>query len=267
MGARDVNRQDNGLKLHRYPPQHDLRDKFTQVEDQGYIGACTANACMGVAEYYMRAILRGRTIDLSRLFVYKTTRNLLGWTGDSGGTIRSAILAMRMFGAPPESYMPYTDVEPDYDIEPTPFIYMLAQNFAQNLYAYRIDRENVTPAMVMDSTKLCLLNNRPLVFGTSMYSSIDTNPASGEIPYPAPEEENHGGHAMCIVGYDDTKKITNAGSGVTTTGAFVVRNSWGVDWGESGYGWLPYKYIETKLATDIWDIGASAFIDIQTILQ
>ncbi len=46
------------------------------------------------------------------------------------------------------------------------------------------------------------------------------------------------------VGYDDKMKIKNTGSGgVETTGALLIRNSWGTGWGDAGYGWLPYEYV------------------------
>ena len=41
----------------------------------------------------------------------------------------------------------------------------------------------------------------------------------------------YGGHAMCVVGYDDHK----AG------GAFEVLNSWGTNWGGGGFVWIPYE--------------------------
>src|SRR5262245_30120913 len=63
--------------------QVDLRAGFSPIEDQSNLGSCTANAAVAIIEYMERKAL-GRHVDASRLFVYKATRNLLGWTGDTG---------------------------------------------------------------------------------------------------------------------------------------------------------------------------------------
>ena len=69
-----------------------------------------------------------------------------------------------------------------------------------------------------------------------------------------------GGQAIVAVGYDDTLKIKNTHSGATTTGALLVRNSWGTGWGEEGYGWLPYEYVLKEVAVDWWTLIKQEYI-------
>ena len=59
-----------------------------------------------------------------------------------------------------------------------------------------------------------------------------------------------GGHAVCAVGYDDSKVIVNPSNQKSSKGALLIRNSWGSSWGDNGYGWLPYDYVLTGLASD-----------------
>jgi C1A family cysteine protease len=56
------------------------------------------------------------------------------------------------------------------------------------------------------------------------------------------------------VGYDDNRKIGDK------KGAIKIRNSWGTDWGEGGYGWLPYAYIEAGLADDFWSLFKANYV-------
>ena len=49
-----------------------------------------------------------------------------------------------------------------------------------------------------------------------------------------------------FVGYDDNRRYRS------TRGMLLIRTSWGPDWGDGGYGWLPYDYVTRELAADFW---------------
>ncbi|MBI5328375.1 MAG: cysteine protease, partial [Deltaproteobacteria bacterium] len=72
----------------KIPASVDLRAWCSPIENQESIGSCTAHAGVGIVEYYERRAF-GRHIDASRLFLYKVTRNILHWTGDTGAFLRS----------------------------------------------------------------------------------------------------------------------------------------------------------------------------------
>ena len=83
------------------PSSFNLKGWCPPIENQGSLGSCTANAGVGLMEYYERRAF-GKHVDASRLFLYKATRNLLHWTGDTGAFIRTTMGAMVLFGVCPE---------------------------------------------------------------------------------------------------------------------------------------------------------------------
>lgn len=243
----------------KLPTTVSLVQWFSPVEDQGQLGSCTANAGVGMVEYFERRAF-GKHVDASRLFLYKATRNLMHKKGDTGAFLRSTMGALVLFGVPPEEFWPYNIA--NFDKEPTAFCYAFAQNY-QSLSYYRLDPPGTTPDQLLARIKANLAAGLPSMFGFTVYSSIsqaDNN--GGQIPFPTPGEKIEGGHAIVVAGYDDNLKIknTNAG-GPETTGAFLIRNSWGPNWGENGYGWLPYDYVLKGLADDWWSILKNEWID------
>lgn len=241
----------------KLPASVDLRGYFSPVENQGALGSCTANAAAGVVEYYERRAF-GNHLDASRLFIYKATRDLLGWTGDTGAFLRSTMGALALFGVPPEKYWPY--VVAKFDLEPTAFLYAAAANYKAMTY-YRLDPPGTTPPVLLDRIKANVAAGLPSMYGFTVYSSISQAATTGAIPFPTAGEKVLGGHANVICGYDDAKVIKNTPSGPTTTGAFITRNSWGAGWGQLGYGYLPYDYVLKGIATDFWVLTKEAYVN------
>ncbi len=220
------------------PKAVDLRKHCSPIEDQGEIGSCTAQSVVGLLEYLWRQT-HGEHMDGSRLFLYKATRNLLNWTGDTGAFVRTAIKATRLFGVCPEDYWPYEASK--FDDEPPAFCYSFARSFRAVVY-YRLESK-------VAALRQSLAQGVPFAFGFTCFQSIDDDDVyeTGKIPFPGGDESSVGGHAVIAVGYDDAKKH------------FIIRNSWGRGWGEKGYGYLPYRYFEDELADDCWCVIKSSY--------
>jgi C1A family cysteine protease len=178
----------------------------------------------------------------SRLFIYYNERSDEGTIGqDAGGALRDGIQTVATLGAPPESDWPYSDDPTTFTELPPPQAYTDAQQHLVSSYD--------AVSQDLTSLKAVLALGYPIVFGFSVYESFESDAvaASGFAPMPGPNEQFLGGHAVMLVGYDDSQT------------AFIVRNSWGSSWGQAGYFTLPYEYVcDPNLASDFWTVKTTA---------
>jgi len=237
----------------------DLRKWCSPVENQLTLGSCTAHAGIGIVEYYEKRAFN-KHIEGSRLFLYKVTRNLMQQTGDTGGRLRDVMRALALCGVPAEKYWPYNIV--DFDKEPDAFIYSIANNYeALKYFCHDPLGSDIASATVLESVKKYLSAGIPSMFGFWGFPSFNDSDVKGGIPYPCQGESAEWGHAIVAVGYDDEKKIKNLKCNKETTGALLIRNSWGTSWGDKGYGWMPYDYVLNKLAMDFWSLLGMEWVD------
>ncbi|MBD2483420.1 C1 family peptidase [Planktothrix sp. FACHB-1365] len=224
----------------------DLSYWCSPIKNQESLNSCTACAAIDLVEYFQNRT-RDEYTNASVLFLYKVARKLMHREGDVGASIRETMKAMVLFGIPPEEYWPY---EPSkIDEEPSGFCYSYAQNY-QAIQYFRLDTPGLPVSYLLAQIKMTLVAGLPSIFGLTIYSSIyeKTNYRRGHIPTPKPKDNVQGGHAVVAVGYDDSKIIGDS------VGALLIRNSWGTNWGERGYGWLPYDYILKGLTSDWWSL-------------
>ena len=182
-------------------------------------------------------------------------------TGDTGASVRETMRAMVLFGIPPEEYWPYSEAQEKFDDEPNQFCYAYAQNYQAVKYC-RLDHAGISNLALLAQIKAMLVSELPCMFGFTVYKSIydDFNFKRGHIPYPSENDEIDGGHAVVAVGYDDRRIIESTDGKVRSQGAILIRNSWGSDWGQGGYGWLPYDYVLAGLTADWWALLKSEWL-------
>jgi len=201
------------------PPRVDLSGSFGPAVNQGNANSCTGNAAAACPQ-------------LSRLALYFNARKIEGTVSeDSGATIRSVCKGAVGIGAMTERDWPYL-VSKVGKVPPKPKLIYRAASYQ------RVPRS-------VDAFRQLLAVGKPILFGMTVYESFESAAVanSGRVSMPKPGERVLGGHAVLVVGYDDS------------TNLLIVRNSWGADWGMKGYFTLPYAYLESEdLSDDFWTL-------------
>jgi len=177
----------------------------------------------------------------SRLFLYYNQYNsLINSENDIIGTsIFSGLNILHNLGVCSEETYPY-----DIISEKSPSEEAYKEASENKIIAYNAIDQNIY------QLKATLINGYPILFGFNVYSSFlsDSVSENGNVTIPSDNEELIGHHAAVIIGYDDGDKV------------FLVRNSWGSEWGDSGYCYIPYEYIlNQNYASDFWILKKSFY--------
>jgi C1A family cysteine protease len=219
------------------PKKVDLRQHMPPIVDQGTLGSCTANAIASGLREYLLIHAHEEWTPLSRLYLYWHERELEGRVEeDSGAYIRDGMKVLQKRGVCPERDFPY--VITHFKDQPSP----MAESDAGR---YTIIDYHRIPDLY--AVKAALAEGLPVVIGIAVYESFESPEVAqtGKVPVPKKTRERIlGGHALLAVGYQDR--------GITS-GTVIVRNSWGTQWGDKGYCYIPYSmFRDPDCIMDMW---------------
>jgi C1A family cysteine protease len=221
------------LRTAELPRQIDLRDKCPDVYDQLSTSSCTGNMASFLVQYDLLA--EGLPDpNPSRLFIYWNARRREGTTAsDSGASISDVIAGIAEDGFIPETLWPF---DPDkVTVQPPDGDFEVAKTHSIE------DFQSVEQSF--DHVGAVLADGRPIGLGVSLYESFESDAvaATGIVPVPKRSEKFLGGHAVACIGMDQDTQM------------FLMRNSWGKNWGLAGYFWLPFSYLlSPEFASDFW---------------
>ena len=256
-----IDRRDYQLlyqKVDGLPSRVDLRKDCPPVFNQADLGSCSSQA--GVAA---RMMVGDIDTMLSRLYLYYKEREMNNETSeDSGATMRDVCKALAKFGVCEEQIWPY--VVKKFDKAPP-------VEASLNAEKYKIIRYSALHGTDAIRNYLAI-HQQPVLIGMDVYSCFESKEVkdTGNLPLPGKFEQYLGGHAILIVGYDDNKLAAKKRGLISwikqlfsgkerleqmKTGCFICRNSWGKDWGDGGYFYMPYDYVNNGLAFDAWVIS------------
>ena len=230
------------FQAEQLPPRVDFRPYMTAVENQSALSSCVANSMAGAYEYLAKRA-NGDAGDVSRLFIYYNARAYEDSKEDAGCMIVSAIQVLQEHGACSEATWAYDEAQ--VNVQPHDAAYEEARNFLVE-EAQEIECD-------LTAMKSCLAEGFPFALGLKLFHSFDKAQKHGIVPVPDPSEQGraeHGWHAMLCVGYSDQSQ------------AFIVRNSWGEEWGEKGYCYVPYSYMTNpEVCQELWAVRAVSDLD------
>lgn len=219
----------------KLPGKVDLSENFGSIFDQGDIGSCVANS----VAYCIRWVRQKNNLsvyDPSRLYIYYYGRVIedVAPTEDSGLYIRDGYKSVAQYSVCAERNWPYNSKQ--FHIEPNEYAQQAAKQ--HRTFTYLAVDQNI------NELKHCLSEGYPISFGFTVFSSFmsATVAKTGIVPYPdVRKEQQMGGHAVTIVGYDDSTQM------------FKIVNSWSDKWGDNGYFYFPYNFVlNYKYCDDFW---------------
>ena len=233
------------------PVTFSIKEYYPPVGDQGLWGTCTAWATTYASFTALNNLKKNRLGDalkeeecFSPQFTYDLIKLGKDETCGNGSSMFTALDLLKRVGAIPLSEYPYNCniLKNGEGIE------RLKNNFADSsrlkglislAYKNRLnDFIDLGKTNVTEKIKYSLINTHPVVIGIHDYVNIETN-LGKDFWIPEVVKYSQPGHAMSVVSYDDNK---NGGS-------FEIMNSWGKNWGNSGYCWVRYVDLEKLIRT------------------
>ncbi len=201
-----------------------LRPYFTPIKDQGQLGACATFAMVGIFEYILKKN-RALDNDLSEAFVYYYAHGREKSMADEGTSLYTNIVALETEGVCLETLCPYNDQETE-----APSAEAVADAIQRRVCKALNVRKD------LKHIKSAIAQGYPVAASLQIFDSFQ--PIDGFIMRPTEDEVEsgqYGNHAMVLCGYSDEERV------------FIARNSWGTHFGDNGYCYLPYSYIEDFL--------------------
>jgi Papain family cysteine protease len=197
--------------------------------NQGKQGSCVAWS----SAYAARTILESsssRTDPNSIAFSPSFLYNNIGLDGCQGSYIIRAMEFMKKNGAVPMQQFPYNP--DDCSRQANQSLFNQASNYKIHGFT-RLTEDDGVSNLNLRAIKEHLAKDAPVVIGMMVGGSFMEGMMGQKVWQPTANDasqQGFGGHAMCIIGYDD--RING--------GAFQIMNSWGPEWGQNGVGYVRY---------------------------
>lgn len=217
-------------KKNPLPERVSLQKYCPTPMNQGKQGSCVAWASAYAARTILEAQRTGKdpnSIKFSPSYLY----NQIALKGCQGSYVKYAMDNMYAKGAVNFKDFRYDDS--DCSRQPTAALAQKAVDYKIKGFQ-RLTNESKGKTYEMLAMKQNLSKGSPIVIGMMVGGSFMSNMMGKDAWIPTNSDYNQsgfGGHAMCVIGYDDYKN----------SGSFLLMNSWGTEWGKGGFAWVRYS--------------------------
>lgn len=208
-------------------PKRFMFDRIPILEQR--IGNCVGQSSRSIKKVQERINYPTKNLDFSPDFVYAICKKVDGIPNEEGTYPRVAMKVLQKYGAALEHLYP----------EQTDGIHLddINQEALDNAKTYQIGA--YAKIQTIDEIKQAIVNGSPVMAGLILTDNF-LKPENGFVNLP--EGYFIGGHAVALDGFDDDMTYTYK-DGTTLKGFFRFINSWGSDYGDNGYGYLPYEWV------------------------
>ena len=223
------------------PVSVDLRAAWWTIGNQELTGSCVGwGSTDGVARYhFVKAGRLAPATKLSPRFTWMASKETDTITArpetfieEAGTTLKAAVDILRKFGAVPESLLPF-------HIETT--MYLGSENAFYATAATRRIASYFNLQKNLGNWRSWLATQGPILVGLNVDATWDNATAThGKLDAFQPGTVR-GGHAPCVVGY-------------TADGRFIIRNSWGTNWGDNGFAYASEAYINAAFFNESYGV-------------
>ncbi len=210
----------------------DYRPNLPPVFDQEQRGSCVACASTWTIKAFEEIKQGDYPGDgLSAAFLYSLCKQNDGMPSEEGTQPKTAMKVLQKYGVCPETIMPYSTLT-DLPIPQVPQVSNNALDAASvfkiDTYAQLCSSYDLNRDQTLDAMRQALKREGPFMIALLVCENFE--PDENNF-LPLPEGSVRGGHAVGIAG------------DLPNRGCLILRNSWGAEWGDQGYAYLPYEWL------------------------
>lgn len=213
----------------------DLREDWWKISDQGSTGSCVGWAAAdGVLRWHF---VKGNKISSSDLlsvrFIWMSAKETDQFTSrpttfieESGTSLKAALDVARNYGCVTDNILPFLNPNSLYTGSESTFYAVASKLRILNYFNLITGNQNK-----LESWKQWIAaGNGPILTRLNVdqtWDNAETTKGNLDIYLPNTARD---GHAVAIVGY--------------TKDCFIIRNSWGINWGDKGFAYASYSYTD-----------------------